>query len=428
MICVYDPDEREFKNNGIAVLNPITCTVTEELNGTYELDMLHPVDAHGKWTHLGAFNIIRAPVPGMGYQPFRICRPGKIMGKGIKINARHVFYDLLYDYIHDCGPVSVSPKEALSLMFESSVNKMSFAYESDITQTAGASFKNINPVNAIMGDESCLLNLYRAEIIRDGFGISINKIIGRDSGVRIAYGKNLLGIEYTEDVSNTVTRLIPHSGDTYLPELYIDSPHVTRYPFPLAGAAEFTGLEGDIETGLRNGAEQMFADGCDLPDINVKIDFTVLEKTEEYKNYRRLEAVNLGDFVSVAYPELGLDLKARCVKYEYDCITERYNMLELGTVKESLSRAGIATAGAIDRSIRAISGVGAAAQVLSDGMGGNVLKRYGELLIMDTDDIATAKKIWKWDKNGLSYSENGYGGQWRIKLGMDGKDAELNAL
>ena len=44
-----------------------------------------------------------------------------------------------------------------------------------------------------------------------------------------------------------------------------------------------------------------------------------------------------------------------------------------------------------------------------------------ELLIMDTKDIATAKKVWRWNINGLAYSSNGYKGPYAIAMTMDGR-------
>lgn len=43
-----------------------------------------------------------------------------------------------------------------------------------------------------------------------------------------------------------------------------------------------------------------------------------------------------------------------------------------------------------------------------------------ELLIMDTDDINTAKKVWRWNINGLGYSKTGYNGTYGIAMTMDG--------
>ena len=44
-----------------------------------------------------------------------------------------------------------------------------------------------------------------------------------------------------------------------------------------------------------------------------------------------------------------------------------------------------------------------------------------EILIMDTDDIRTAKKVWRWNQGGLGYSSNGYSGPYGTAVTQDGE-------
>lgn len=43
-----------------------------------------------------------------------------------------------------------------------------------------------------------------------------------------------------------------------------------------------------------------------------------------------------------------------------------------------------------------------------------------ELLVMDTNDVATATKVWRWNVNGLAYSNTGYNGKYGLAMTMDG--------
>ena len=63
MICVYPADCTDFSNNGLGVVTPMSCTVTETLNGEWELTLVHDIDERGKWTLLSEGCILRAPVP-----------------------------------------------------------------------------------------------------------------------------------------------------------------------------------------------------------------------------------------------------------------------------------------------------------------------------------------------------------------------------
>ena len=63
MICVYPANCTDFSNNGLGILSPQSCTVTETLNGEWELTLVHDIDERGKWTRLSEGCILRAPVP-----------------------------------------------------------------------------------------------------------------------------------------------------------------------------------------------------------------------------------------------------------------------------------------------------------------------------------------------------------------------------
>ena len=61
-----------------------------------------------------------------------------------------------------------------------------------------------------------------------------------------------------------------------------------------------------------------------------------------------------------------------------------------------------------------------ATALITSAMGGFVVKTNNELLIMDTDDIETATKVWRWNINGLGYSSKGYKGPYALAMTMDG--------
>lgn len=52
---------------------------------------------------------------------------------------------------------------------------------------------------------------------------------------------------------------------------------------------------------------------------------------------------------------------------------------------------------------------------------GYVVTTANEQLIMDTDDIETARKVWRWNLNGLGYSKTGYKGSYGTAITMDGQ-------
>lgn len=70
--------------------------------------------------------------------------------------------------------------------------------------------------------------------------------------------------------------------------------------------------------------------------------------------------------------------------------------------------------------------VDAATALITGADGGHVRFMYNsdgeltEILIMDTDDITTATKVWRWNSGGLGYSSNGYAGPYTLAMTQNG--------
>ena len=63
MIYLYDKWNTAFDTNGTCVLTPLSGSIKMVAGGSYELDLVHPIDERGKWKKLEEEAIIRAPVP-----------------------------------------------------------------------------------------------------------------------------------------------------------------------------------------------------------------------------------------------------------------------------------------------------------------------------------------------------------------------------
>ena len=182
------------------------------------------------------------------------------------------------------------------------------------------------------------------------------KQLGVDSGVQIREKKNLLGISYDVDETDVVTRIMPTGEDAdgnilYLPELYIDSPNIGAYTHPkwihlaVSEAREVT--DGDTPKSkdqcyaeLRKAAQTEYENGCDLPTVTLKVDFINCAETEEYRDYKPLQDIFLGDSVRVIAPRIGVEVSMRMTQYTYDCLQRRYTAMTLGSVADTLESEG----------------------------------------------------------------------------------------
>ena len=75
---LYPATETEFETNGLGALSDVSsCVVTEERNGSYELEMQYPVSGR-HYSDIALDTIIYAqPADGKDPQPFQIYKISK---------------------------------------------------------------------------------------------------------------------------------------------------------------------------------------------------------------------------------------------------------------------------------------------------------------------------------------------------------------
>ena len=273
---------------------------------------------------------------------------------------------------------------------DSCLSEHDFTFYSDLDSVADeealeddantVDFVNINPVDALIGD-SGVVHFYGGELARDWFDVYLIKRVGLDSGVQIREGKNLLGINYDVDDTDVITRIMPTGEDKdgellYLPETYVDSPHVDEYPNarwshlavedckenPKKTKDNPKKTKEQCYTQMRNAAQKEFDNGCDLPKVTLTVDFINCAETEEYRQYGHLQNIYLGDGVRVITKRLGIAVTLRMTEYSFDCLTRKYTKMTLGTVADGLEANTISPrqipAGSITGSKIAINSVG----------------------------------------------------------------------
>ena len=353
MITIHEKTAKTFDTIGLGTLVPGSCIVEEELNGAYELEMKHPYDEGGKWKRIERGRILYASTP-RGKQPFRIYYVKPTM-KEIAVNARHIFYDLLDN---QCKPITHSgtATAALAALQAAFAYPMPFSFDTDISITGTLTTGRMNPVQALLSDDdeaTSFVKGYGGELLRDGFRVSVKVALGQDRGVSIRYGKNLVGLAVTEDESNVKTRIVCYGKNG---SATLDSPHLGDYIYPKIYTLED---ENKTLSEVQEEAQALLDGGCDIPSINIKVDFVALEKTVEYREYAVLEEVFLGDMVTVTNTKMGFRKRAKVISYEWDCLLEQYNDVELGDFIPTL--AASVTSGVKSGSLASSAAVGTAA-------------------------------------------------------------------
>lgn len=353
MILIYEKTVTGIPtDNGLGSLVPNECKVTESLNGEFELSMKHPLDPDGKWLKITKQRILKVPTH-RGDQLFRIYAVDTdILPGSVVVNARHIFYDLLDNFVETVHVVKSNGKTAGDAVLAACQYASGFTFASNITKLKTFSNQRINPVQALMGDiETSFIRKWGGEIARDNYDIAINTRIGADNGAKITYRKNMTGLKVTENIRDTITRIYPicqGPGNTIyiLPEKYIDSALIANYPNPLVGTMNTNGITpGDadypttteIYAEMRTQVAELYAAGIDLPKYTFEAKFVDLTKTEEYATVAALETIELGDNVTVSYSPKSINVKLRVVTVAWDALLSRYSSLIIGDKAVALS-------------------------------------------------------------------------------------------
>lgn len=343
-ITVHDMHtvQTDFNNNGLRILTPISCEITEELNGVYELCLTHPFDREGRWKELRELNIIKAEG-----QLFRIYKRFTSISAGEKVRtvyARHIFYDLNDKMLEDVRPTDKDGHDfiehIMSNMFVDDPNGYflfyNFSYTSDIEKTATSYFQNITPVAALIGEDNCFINRLGGEIYRDNFYFSINerKEGAVDIQQPIRYGIEMTDIEEDIDYSEFVTYAIFH--DNYGQSWAVSYVPTVRYAHNVTRIFNATYDEPNFEQLVADG--QAYFGSVWQPKVTYTVQFANLRDTEMYKDFINLQEYNVGDTVVIYSEELEAETQQKIMRKVTDAITGRTIEITLGNLQGGLTR------------------------------------------------------------------------------------------
>lgn len=432
---LFPTNATEWKTQGLGALpDAISCKVTEERNGIFELEMQYPMTG----LHFADISdrciLLAIPSPYRGPQPFRIYRITRPMNGICTIYARHIAYDLagipLNPFTAENAPA------AMAALQSNAAVSSPFEFWTDKSTEAKFSVPVPSSTRSVLGGQTgSVLDVYGGEYEWDNFTVKLWNQRGRDNGVNIRYGKNLTDIEQDRNIDNVYTGIYPYWTDSD-GNLVVCDPKIVpapgTYDFVRVLPVDFSSDFEDQPTPeqLQERAESYVKDNkVGIPTVSIQASFVQLEQTEEYKDLALLEKCDLCNTVTIQFERLGVDAKAEIVKIETDVLLERYNSVEIGEVRTNISDTIADQSSEIkDRPTNSDlqNAVNSATNWITGTKGGYVIFQRNELgqpyeiLIMDTPDIATATKVWRWNNGGLGYSSAGYNGPYRTAITQDG--------
>ena len=439
MIKVYPSTETEFTSNGLGVLRDvISCSVTEERNGAYELKMRYPVTGQ----HFDALvlrNIILAkPNRKDDPQPFRIYSITKRLNVVVTVHAEHRTYDMSGYIVKPFTAIGIN--DAFDKILENSTTECQFTFWTD--KDVGATMETSVPMTMralLGGTENSILDVYgKGEYKFDKFNVKLYLNRGANNNVTIRYGKNLTDFEQEENCSEVYTGIYPYwySEEEGLVQLSTDPivPAPGTYDFERVLAVDFTQdfEEKPTEELLRLHAED-YVDYYDIgiPKVSLDVSFIELTKSQEYQDVKLLEEIGLCDTINVVFPKMNVNATAKVIATEFDPLTNQYTSLKIGEPKDDLVSATVANNERIQKEFdntksRMEQAADHATDLLRGAYGGYKLTRTDndgkpyETLFMDTPDINTAVHVLRINQNGIGFSSSGYNGPYATAWTLDG--------
>ena len=461
---LFDKSATTFTSNGLGRLDFISCKVTEERNGIFELEAEIAESAlHSSQLEMNS--IICAPYyPGGALQAFRVAQITKPISGKYKIYAQHLSYQLT---LIPVMPFSVTAaanacQTTLNKFVSEAVETCPFTFTTDVTTVS--SYKQTIPASIrsrMGGVEGSVIDQFGGEWEYDNYNVYLKNHRGVTiPTVTLRYGKNITDLEQEQNIESTITGIVPYwtdseGGETVtLPEKSIDSAYAGNYPFKRTTAYDFSGSfeEKPTESQLRTKAQAYVnSSGIGIPVVSIKVSFIDLVQTEEYKDVASLQNVKLCDVINVEFEKYGISTTAKVVKTVYDVLADRYESIEVGSVRTGLTTT-ISDTNAANISTMEFKFGQASAETdakitdatqnfptrnevqqdidnatawltSTDGVMRALLNSNNEwqsLLFMDENATATTGNVMRLNKNGIGFSFTGWNGTFYQGWTMDG--------
>lgn len=441
---LYSENEKDFKNNGLGGLSDaIDCVVTEERNGSYELKMTYPIGG----IHFSDIKcqeyICAVPADNTDPQPFEIYSITRPINGKVTIKARHISYQLSY-IVTLPGEECKSAASALQSLKSNAATDCPFSFSTDVI--ANATFQNTKPqsIRALLGGQSgSIIDQFGGEYLFDKFNVKLLQNRGSTIPVSLEYGKNITDLQQEESIGSTYTAVIafwknqiPNGTVKTVYGDLVKSGNADNFPYVRTLALDVSTeyqSEPSKDTLTKRAKKYIKSNDIGVPKVSIKLSFVALWQTEEYKDVAPLQHIHLCDTIKVKFPKLGVNANAKISKTVYNVLKDRYDSLEIGDIRSSLSNT--ISKQTSDLSLQKTKqsewlwdATKRATEIIRGGMGGYVVIRPDEqtgypeeILIMDQPDKDTAKNVVRMNKNGIGFSlGNGYDGPFESAWTIDG--------
>lgn len=334
----------------------ISCYVTEERNGIFELEAVFPAGGH-LTDHIIVGSVIKAQ------NSFDVYDVKKTIKGRITVRAAHISYRLLripviYTSRLLDRSIDMVLKNILLSAEEQTAYRLGYSGTfSDIATDFSTGIKVPRSLKeCLLGKEGSVIDRFGGEWSWRDTGATLFKERGTTHGISgaIRYGHNMQDLNYRINGENIVTGVLPYWADS-------DGNNV------ITGDIQYSEDAGSYTT-PRTAVHNFSEDFQDQPTkdqlnaaaaayVRAKLQTKPAEtlQTRFVPLWQALdvstadlpaEQINLCDTVPVIHEGYGISTTAKVVRVEYDALRERYTNIEIGTVQKRLEKMLAQTANA----------------------------------------------------------------------------------
>lgn len=353
---IFDAIDYSTVSRGLGVLQPLSCTVTEERNGEYELEM-DVLKESPAFNELKIGRLIYAPHDSNGdKQLFEIYAISNRLNGIAHINAWHYSYRLNKVIVKPFLRTNITPSDVIAVIKSNVAGtpNIPFTITSDLTASNNFTVENPKTLRDVLGGvEGSMLDIFGGEWKWDNHDCLLLSERGSESGITLRYGANIISMTREQSAEEIYTAVYPYWKGTEKDsnnndiDVYVDLPegilyksdlstyyYNMRLTIPLDMSQEFE--TKPTTTQLRTAA-QAWLDANAKTAIPEDIDISFLQMDEE--GQAAVNELSLCDTLTVSYPAMGVNVSAKVTKVVYNVLLDRYDSISIGTNSKNMNTA-----------------------------------------------------------------------------------------
>lgn len=348
-ITIYDMDtpKEDFEGNGIAILQPSEAPVSEEINGAWCVNLIHPISPDGKWKYIKERNIIK--VCDQLFTIVKVTHNFTSADTGtVSVYAEAIFYQLSDPYIFpipkdeetrttSCFDAIQTGMRAMYYHAEPGQHSYSFigasSWEWD-TPYIVPTERGMTFVEYLIGSGG-ITDTKGGELYRDKFYFSINERMeyARDDAFDIRIGLNLCGIRRTVDVSTFCSyfRAYDNFGSWWAVAWQPSDFLLDNFPHNVIRSQRFSYDEFDFDRLIQDGMAEFRRNA--MPIISYEIDLAAVKGNPDFEELCPDFEYKVGNVGRIFDVRFGGSLTMKITDTETDGITGRVTKVTFGSTR-----------------------------------------------------------------------------------------------